>query len=102
MTRLNEIATVIRSKNAGPFVVTFDVFLPDEVSYDAACDALTVPTLAMLFGVAETEIQSFVTHDLVRAIKFSIPRRNSSGSSKDRDVYGAQQYAPLLGVELAL
>lgn len=102
MMYLADVASVIRSKNAGPFVVTFDVFLPDRTTYEAAKVALSPHRIADCFGLSQSDIQSYITFDLVYAIKFSIVRRSSSGSPTDRDVYGAQQYAPLLEVSLAV
>jgi hypothetical protein len=34
------------------------------------------------------------------AIKIVLPRKVIAGAPGDRDVYGAQQHGPLLGVEL--
>ena len=33
MTILGDLATLIRSKNAGPFILTFDIMFDDEASY---------------------------------------------------------------------
>jgi hypothetical protein len=41
-----------------------------------------------------------VNHDAALAIKISFPRPHSSGSKLDSDVYGGQQYAPLLSLEV--
>jgi Domain of unknown function (DUF4387) len=34
------------------------------------------------------------------AIKITVPRRHSSGSFDDTDVFGCQQHAPLLDLEI--
>jgi hypothetical protein len=39
-----------------------------------------------------------VNHDAALAIKVSFPRPQSSGSKYDSDVYGGQQYAPILAL----
>ena len=41
-----------------------------------------------------------VNHDAALAIKISFPRPQSSGSKLDSDVYGGQQYAPLLALAI--
>jgi hypothetical protein len=42
-----------------------------------------------------------VEHDSARAIKVSFPRPRTSGSPHDSDVFGGQQYAPLLDLVVA-
>ena len=98
MKVLSEIAEVIRSKNAGPFVVTFDVLFTTEADYNAveAAGLVTRRVVSELYGVSENELLSFEFYPFARAIKFSIKRPVGSGAPGDADVYGAQQHAPLL------
>ena len=59
----------------------------------------TAPRSRALYNRHPAEI-IVVNHDTALAIKVSFPRPQSSGSKHDSDVYGGQQYAPLLGLEV--
>lgn len=101
MPRLAEIATVIRSKNAGPLTLSFDLMFPTDAAFEVAqrAAALQPAALAKLYNVAASEV--LVTpYRAARAIKIAMPRTIVSGSPGDRDVYGAQQHGPLLDLEL--
>jgi hypothetical protein len=100
--RLIDLATVIRSKNAGPFELTLDVFFRDEETYRRAKERRLVdPELVKrLYGVADSDILEIVYYDPVRAVKVTMARPCSSGSPDDTDVYGAQQHMPLLTAEV--
>jgi hypothetical protein len=100
--KLNQIAKTIRSKNAGVDKVTFDVIFPDRASYDMVrrSRALTREAVARLYGISDSRISDFVEFDPGNAIKFTIYRERPSGSPGDADIFGAQQYAPLLDLEV--
>lgn len=102
--RLADIAQVVRSKNAGPFMLTFDILFESEEHLERVrrCGGLTRETVAAAYGVAPDEILSFGYHAFARAVKFSMRRLVPSGNPGDTDVYGAQQHAPLLTLEVAL
>ena len=101
MPRLIDTASVIRSKNAGPLTLSLDLMFrsEDEYALAAASPALTPERLAPLYGVAAREI-TVTPYPVARAIKIAMPRRVVAGSPGDRDVYGAQQHAPLLAIDL--
>jgi len=98
---LRELAKVVRSKNAGPSLLTLDVFLHDAPGYQRAASspALTAPAVAALYGVPPGTVQRYLLPKL-RAIKFTLPRAVCAGSPGDGDLYGAQQHAPLLELML--
>lgn len=98
MKVLSELAGVIRSKNAGPFIVTFDVLFNDRETFDAvrAAGYLSRAAVCSLYGVSDNEILSFEYYPYANAVKFSLRRPVGSGGPGDYDVYGAQQHAPLL------
>lgn len=99
--RLDSLAIAVRSKNAGPCLITFDIIFDRDDRFAAATAAL--PRLrhhvAERYGKTEADIRSFV-YPPARAIKITIPRQIMSGSVGDSDVYGAQQHAPLLDFDL--
>lgn len=100
--KLVEIAKTIRSKNAGVDKITFDIIFRDRADYDLVCNsgALTRETVAALYGIEDDRISDFVEFDPAFAIKFTIYRERPSGSPGDPDIFGAQQYAPLMEVEI--
>lgn len=101
-TKLVDIAKTIRSKNAGVDKITFDVIFSTRQDYVRVRNsgALSRSRVAALYGIAEERISDFVEFDPGLAIKFTIYRLRPSGSPGDPDIFGAQQYAPLMGVEI--
>lgn len=99
---LGEIADEIRSKNAGPFELTFDILFDDEQIYQRvkSSGVLTRELVARLYKMAEDQVREPVWHDLARGVKITIDRPTVSGGPGDRDTYGGQQHAPLLQVEI--
>ncbi len=99
--RLRDVAQVVRSKNAGPTQLTIDIFFNDAAGYALAAHSasLAPSAVAALYGQPIGRMQRFLLPEIL-AIKFSMPRSIVAGSPGDGDVYGAQQHAPLLDVEL--
>lgn len=102
--RLVDLATTIRSKNAGPFNVTFDVLFDDWAGYQLVRDAgvLTHETVCKLFNVTRQEIVAIVAHDAGQGIKITLRRPRPSGNPGDGDILGCQQHAPLYDVLVPL
>lgn len=100
---LAETAKLVRSKNAGPFWLTFDVMFEDEETYRRVRDqgVLNPEIVGRLYRLAPDEVQVFA-HDRAFAVKVSMARPHSSGSPADTDVFGGQQYAPLLDLTVEL
>jgi hypothetical protein len=103
MPRISEIATVCKSKNAGPFELTIDVVFGSRELYDrvAATGVLGPALIARLYGISENQVL-FTPYPAGNAFKATIPRRIPSGDVGDTDIYGAQQHAPLLNVDIPL
>jgi hypothetical protein len=101
-TKLNELAKTIRSKNAGVDKITFDIIFRDRANYERVKRArvLTREAMAALYRIPLERISDFVEYDPGYAIKFTIYRLRPSGSAGDGDIFGAQQYAPLLELEV--
>ena len=100
--KLSEIAKTVRSKNAGVDKITFDVIFTDRAVYERVKRAkvLTRETVAQLYRIPFDRITDFVEFDPANAIKFTILRLSPSGSPGDPDIFGSQQYAPLLDIEV--
>lgn len=101
-TKLANLAKTIRSKNAGTDKITFDIIFTDAVNYERvkASGALTRQRMAALYKIDPARITDFVNFDPAYAIKFTVLRDRPSGSPGDGDIFGAQQYAPLLDLEI--
>ncbi|MEZ5797904.1 MAG: DUF4387 family protein [Paracoccaceae bacterium] len=87
--RVGEIAAKVRSKNAGPFWVTVDVFCGSRAAYDRLVPALSTAAVAQLYRQPEQLLKRFDIADL-NVIKVSFPRPVVQGSRDDRDMHGAQ------------
>jgi hypothetical protein len=97
--QLKDVARYVRSKNAGPFWVTVDVFCEDQAAFDLlrAAPALAAPAIGALYGVDPDLVRLF--HDAnLKVIKISFPRPVAQGGSRDADSHAGQQFVPLLSV----
>jgi hypothetical protein len=100
-TTIADLAVLVRSKNAGPFWLTIDIMFDDPDNYRRVRDseAINRAGIARMYRRDPADIL-VVNHDAALAIKISFPRPQSSGSKLDSDVYGGQQYAPLLSLAI--
>jgi uncharacterized protein DUF4387 len=99
---LADLAKTIRSKNAGVDKITFDVIFADRAAYDRVrrSGILSRDAVCRIFGIDPGDITDHVAFDPALAIKFTLRRRQASGSPGDADIFGSQQYGPLLGLEV--
>ena len=99
--KLADLATLIRSKNAGPFFLTFDIMFADEAHYQLvkASKRLDEYTFAELYKCPVDSVR-FFTCDSAQAMKFSIPRPIAQGRPGDGDLHGGQQFAPLMAIDI--
>ena len=99
--RLADVAQVVRSKNAGPRRLTLDVMFATDAEYRLAAQSpgLSREAVGALYGVP-AEAVTVIPYPAGRAIKLVLARAVMAGDPGDCDVYGAQQHAPLLGIEL--
>lgn len=98
--RLQDLAKVVRSKNSGPFEITFDVLFEDEDTYQQVKNsgALDQARVAHLYGAKPEDVLVCMFFDPARAWKLTLRRRDEQGSVGERDTFGAQQHAPLLDI----
>jgi hypothetical protein len=99
--KLWEMTKLIRSKNAGPFELTFDVIFKDRAGYEKVRDAGLISTawVARAYRLPAEQV-AVINYDAANAIKITIPRASISGDIDDSDVYGGQQHAPLVDLEV--
>jgi hypothetical protein len=98
---LRDVLVPVRSKNAGPFSVTFDLFFPDAATFHDVCDrkVLTPEVVGAIYRLDPKDVEIFEFEPAL-AIKVSVPRAVPGGAPGDTDVAGGQQFAPLLDVAL--
>jgi hypothetical protein len=101
---LSALAKTIRSKNAGVDKITFDVIFGRREDYDLVrrSGVLSRESVCRLYGIPDSRISDHVAFDPALAIKFTIYRERPSGSPGDPDIFGSQQYGPLLDVQVPL
>lgn len=97
---LTSLARDIRSKNAGPYEITFDIIFNDLESYRLAekSPALTASALAPLWNATEKDVIACQFSEPARAFKFTIPRPWRAGAFGERDIHCSQQHVPLLNM----
>ncbi len=102
MSKVSEVCRHVRSKNAGPFWITVDLFFRDQAAFETYAESpeLQVPAIAALFDVDRGSVKRFVLPNL-QVLKISYPRRQPQGGALERDMHGGQQYLRLLDVELS-
>jgi hypothetical protein len=95
---LKNIASVIRSKNSGPYELTFDVIFTDfEMFYKIKeSNIFNEKMFAELYQIPQKNIIKVVYFEPAKAVKVTIVRPLPSGAFGETDVYGAQQHAPLM------
>lgn len=99
--KLYDLAKVIRSKNAGPFTLTFDLFFNSKEDFCRVLKSslFNPQKIAHLYNRNENEINIF-PFEKVLAIKITMKRSCGAGGPTDLDVYGAQQHFPLGNIEV--
>lgn len=100
LVSLRDLARTIRSKNAGQHFITVEVIFDDEETYRKvkALRPLSREKVAQLYGLPLERVINFVEYDPGRALKFTLRRPRTSGDVGETDVYGSQQYIPVLSV----
>ena len=89
MAKLGEIVTQVRSKNAGPFWLTIDIFCANQTILKQISEYLPAERIATLYGTSVDLIKKFEISDLC-VLKISLPRPVIQGSREDRDMHAAQ------------
>lgn len=97
--KLVDMASVIRSKNSGPYELTFDIIFKtfDDYNFFKEHKPIDVATVARLYGIPEEHVLQVIYFDPAKAVKATIKRPIPSGTLGETDVYGAQEHAPLMG-----
>lgn len=99
MKKLIEYTRILRSKNAGPLYITFDLIFPTREDMQYVADRLTREQIARAYET-EPEKIDIIVYSVVNSIKITFPRKHISGCLADTDIYGCQQHVPLSNIEL--
>jgi len=99
---LATIASVIRTKNSGPFEITMDVMFRDESTYQRVVDAnvLTREAISSLYDAQGDDILTCMWWEPALAFKATIKRTAPSGSFGDDDVHGSGAHVPLMYLQV--
>ena len=99
---LRDAAEVIRSKNAGPCVLSLDIIFKDRREYEdlKAADFFSRKYMADLYGLPPEQIFNIIYFDPAAAVKVTLARPVICGDPGETDIYGAQQHGPLLDIQL--
>jgi Domain of unknown function (DUF4387) len=92
MTDVTRYCSLIRSKDAGPFMLTLDFFFVDDGARRALTPVLSPERIGALYGVEPSSVEVYELPE-INALKISFPRRVVSGDCGDTDITGGQQYA---------
>jgi hypothetical protein len=100
---LDDVAKQVRSKNAGPFWVTLDVFLAtdDDYRHVLSSGVISKDAVGDLYHVDPAGVRIFELPN-IRVIKVSFPRNVVAGDFEDRDLHAGQQYVVLAGLATPL
>jgi hypothetical protein len=101
MKRLDQVASYIRSKNAGPFALTIDIFFDDRASYELVREsgAMTSEEIGRRYSADPAEILVFFVDPLM-TLKISMPRPRVQGERYERDMHAGQQFVRILDLAI--
>lgn len=88
MAELRTVVEKVRSKNAGPFWLTIDIFCGSPQAFERVTRGVSSDRIATLFQTDLTRLKRFDIPSL-NVVKFSFPRPQIQGTRQDRDMHGA-------------
>ena len=97
--KLIDYTKILRSKNAGPLFITFDLIFNNNEDMQYVYDNLKKEDIAKAYDVDVNKID-IILYSVVNSVKITFPRKNISGSLEDNDIYGCQQHMPLANIEI--
>ena len=99
---IKDLAKIVRSKNAGPFLFTFDIIFNDVKVYERVKNSKVInkELIMKLYNLKSNVKVEIFTLDPACAIKITFPRPIPSGNLGDSDILGAQQHVPLYDIKI--
>lgn len=98
--KILELVSILRSKNAGPLFLGFDIMFKDQKGYELGKKYITKEMIAGLYHIPVERVVDLISYDPGMGIKVTIPRPAINGDPEDTDIYGCQQHVPLMSIEL--
>ena len=97
---LSELALIVRSKNAGPYRLTFDVLLPDVATFRRvkASRVLERESVARALSLPPEAVTSAFNLEAAHAFKVTVRRPHGQGDPGESDMYGCQQHVPIMSL----
>ena len=99
MAKLIDTARILRSKNAGPLYLTFDIMFDSRELLDTALGAISRELVAQLYDVQVDDV-SIIPYEVVNSVKVTIPRKVVSGDVADDDIYGCAQHVKMANIDV--
>jgi len=99
LAELGSIVEKVRSKNAGPFWLTVDIFCGSAQAFERVVSGVSTARVAGLFETDVSEMKRFDIASL-NVVKFSLPRPEIQGTRTDRDMHGASFAALIAELEI--
>ena len=99
MKKLIDYTKILRSKNAGPLFITFDLIFNSLEDMKYVEQNLKKSHISKAYNIDENKID-IISYGVVNSIKITFPRKNISGSLADNDIYGCQQHQALANIEI--
>lgn len=99
MKKLIDYTKILRSKNAGPLFITFDLIFETCDDMEYVEKKLKKEDIAKVYDT-DVEKIDIISYKVVNSIKITFPRKNISGALADNDIYGCQQHMPLANIVL--
>lgn len=102
MPTLRDLAAVLRSKNAGPFLVTIDVFFDDDDALDRVRRAgvLEPDSVGAAYGIDAELVTGPFWDTAARGAKVSFPKLPNGNDPACTDLFGAHQHVPVAALEV--
>jgi len=99
--KLADIASFVKSANAGATLITFDIGFPDNETFRRVlrCGALSPEAIAKIYRLKREQVRIY-EYAPASTIKITLPRPSMTGGIDERDFDGVQQFAPLLDIEV--
>jgi hypothetical protein len=98
MATLADVAVIVRSKNAGPYRLTFDILLPDNATFRRVKKVMTRETVSRALSVPMDQITSLFELEAAHAFKVTIRRPLGQNDLGETDTYGCQQHVPIMEI----
>jgi hypothetical protein len=107
MATIEQLASVVRSKNAEPFFTTIDIYFSDSDAYRRVKESgvITTARVAEAYNIPEEAVYGIFFVDVIEAVKVTVFKYNGGkyvgqGDPDNMDMFGCQQYIPMLEVEI--